>query len=95
MTEINWREFEEVFFTAKELAKNKSHDYGTQSLIAFGSMGCVIRLYDKVNRLKNLTTNQYETMAVKDESIEDTCLDIINYAIYTILLNKKILIQKK
>jgi hypothetical protein len=41
--------------------------------------GFLVRMLDKVSRLVSFT--QKGTFAVKDESFEDTCLDLANYAI--------------
>ena len=45
-------------------------------------MSC-IRLEDKLNRLKSL--NFSRTIKVKNESIEDTLMDLANYAIMTLI----------
>lgn len=88
---INWEMYQEIQKTAYELAKRKNADYGTDSLKNFGELGCLIRMHDKVNRLRTLLTTS--KAQVLDESIEDTCLDIINYSVYLILLKKKMLEQ--
>ena len=68
-----------------ELYKRKNHDYGDsfgKSFIEYGmSMPC-IRLEDKLNRLKSLTRKDAEVM---DESIDDTLMDLANYAIMTLV----------
>jgi hypothetical protein len=59
--------------------KKKNADYGD----AFRSMsviGCWIRLTDKLRRLETLTQSSLKRK-VKDESIEDTVLDALNYCI--------------
>ena len=65
------------------LRKNK--DYGSsfdESLDEFGLISSLIRLTDKRNRFKSLINSEAE---VKDESIEDTLLDMANYAIMTVM----------
>ena len=42
----------------------------------------MVRLSDKFMRLASLTVNPKEQAAVKDESVEDTICDTINYLIY-------------
>lgn len=68
----------------------KNHDYGNsfeQSLNEFGLVASVVRLGDKMNRIKSLIKKEAQ---VKDESIKDTLLDMANYAIMTVMwLNKK------
>lgn len=59
------------------LKKNK--DYGdsiVESLNRFGDVAMNVRILDKVNRFKQLKNNVAE---VKDESINDTILDLFNY----------------
>ncbi|MBN1046203.1 DUF1599 domain-containing protein [Clostridium botulinum] len=65
-------------------AKNK--DYGDsfgKSYQEYGLTMACIRLEDKLNRLKALNKNGNQE--VKDESIEDTLLDLANYAILTLI----------
>lgn len=66
------------------IAKNK--DYGDsfgKSYQEYGLTMACIRLEDKLNRLKALSKNKEQQ--VKDESIEDTLLDLANYAIMTVI----------
>lgn len=64
-------------------AKNKDYDSSvTQSYKEFGMTSFLIRLSDKLNRLKTL--NKQEAM-VKDEKIEDTLIDLANYAIIALV----------
>ena len=61
----------------------KNHDYGNsfdKQMDEFGMIAAVIRLSDKLNRLKVLTK---EDAQVKEESIQDTLLDLANYSILT------------
>lgn len=68
----------------------KNHDYGNsfeESLDEFGLVASVVRLGDKMNRIKSLIKKEAQ---VKDESIKDTLLDMANYAIMTVMwMNKK------
>ncbi|MBE2917333.1 DUF1599 domain-containing protein [Anoxybacillus flavithermus] len=70
--------------------KRKNADYGNsfgEQFIEYGLLSAVIRLDDKMRRLKQLLKNEAQ---VKDESIRDTLLDLSNYAIMTIMeLDKK------
>ena len=72
-------------------------DYGLGNIALGGNLnspddknyalqGIQIRLNDKVNRLKNLFKNGKNF--VKDESVEDTFMDIANYGIIGLLLLK-------
>lgn len=62
----------------------KNTDYGNsydKSLDEFGLVSGAIRMQDKINRLKQLTNNDSK---VESESIEDTLMDLANYAILTV-----------
>ena len=70
----------------------KNHDYGNsfdKSLDEFGVDASLVRMNDKMNRLKTLSKNESK---VKDESIKDTLLDLANYCIMTYmwLTNKEL-----
>jgi hypothetical protein len=69
--------------TTTYVSKNK--DYGNSFGIQFKEYGLTssaIRLEDKFQRFKNLIKTEAQ---VKDESIEDTLLDMANYAIMTVM----------
>ena len=66
------------------LAKNA--DYGSSFSDTFQKLGlisAVTRLSDKMNRLMSLVAK--DRAEVKDEKIEDTLLDMANYAILTLM----------
>ena len=65
----------------------KNHDYGDSFHQTFKEEGFAmarIRLSDKLNRFKTLSRKRGEPQ-VKDESIQDTLLDLANYALMTVL----------
>lgn len=69
-----------------DLYKKKNQDYGdsfSKSYKEYGLTMSCIRLEDKLNRLKSLNKNG--NAQVKDESIQDTLMDLANYAIMTIV----------
>lgn len=45
------------------------------------SLGMMVRLQDKVSRLENFFANPDKELQVKDESIDDTLLDLAGYAL--------------
>ena len=51
--------------------------------------GMLVRMTDKMSRLSSFVESG--TLSVKDESVEDTCLDLINYSVlfYAYLQSKK------
>lgn len=61
----------------------KNKDYGKGNILDTGEMGIIFRINDKINRLKNLQMSQKQP---KNESIDDSWLDIAVYAIIAILL---------
>ena len=62
---------------ANILAK-KQKDYGPNNIARFAEKGLILRLHDKIARLENLLSKNYEA---SNESIEDTYLDIIGYSV--------------
>lgn len=69
------------------LYKSKNSDYGnsvTDTFNKFGIDAYLVRMYDKINRVYSLTRAQADRK-VSDEKIEDTLLDLANYAILTII----------
>lgn len=66
----------------------KNHDYGDsfgETFRKLGPISAITRMSDKFNRLCSLITLPDEERKVKDESIEDTLMDLANYAIMTLL----------
>ena len=64
---------------------DKNHDYGDSFGDTFKKLGiisAVTRITDKTNRLISLSTKEAK---VNDESIEDTLMDLANYAIMTLI----------
>lgn len=64
---------------------DKNHDYGDSFGDTFQKLGiisAVTRITDKTNRLISLSTKEAR---VNDESIEDTLMDLANYAIMMLI----------
>ena len=83
-------DFEAVCSELIDLQKKKNADYGDsfkKSFDEFGLTSPIIRLSDKLNRLKQL--NSSNVQQVIDESIEDTLTDLACYAIMTIVELKR------
>ena len=65
---------------------HKNKDYGNSfdiSLDKYGIVAALVRMSDKMNRIDNLVKSQ--NREVTDESIQDTLLDLANYALMTLL----------
>lgn len=76
--------FASILKEMNEIYKKKNHDYGNSfidSCNEFGLISPVIRMSDKLNRLKVLIEEPRE---VDTESISDTLLDLANYAVMTL-----------
>ncbi len=74
-----------VVLDLADLISAKQYDYGKDNILGFGEQGLVVRLWDKINRLKNLIWNNQRP---KNESVEDTLNDIAGYAIIGLMLRR-------
>ncbi len=78
--------FDVILKEMSEVHKRKNADYGNnfhKRYEKYGFLTALLRLTDKMERLENI----YEKgeIQVKDESVEDTLLDLANYAVMTIV----------
>ena len=79
--------FDQVTKELNELYVAKNSDYGdsfNDLLYEFGLITVVIRLQDKMNRLKTIAKNDGEYL-VKNETIRDTLMDLANYSIMALM----------
>ena len=84
--------YDAIVKKAKSLCNNKNIDYAQQNepfsnfemvealKICDVPTGILVRISDKLARIANLLRRNGK-MAVKDERLEDTLLDLINYSI--------------
>lgn len=82
--EVN--EFKKITDSMFETYKKKNADYGSSFddlFDEFGMTSALLRMKDKYNRLKSIT--EKGEIQVKDESVEDTLLDLANYAVLTVI----------
>ncbi|HHW13490.1 MAG TPA: DUF1599 domain-containing protein [Firmicutes bacterium] len=77
--------FQRVVDDLGELMFRKQHDYGPGNILAFGEFGVLVRLNDKLERLKNLYK---KGVAPANESVEDSWRDAANYAIIALMLRR-------
>ena len=68
---------------ALDLFARKNRDYG-DAFAKFGVIGVLMRIEDKIQRSLSITKNAVQL--VKDERIEDTLLDLHNYAAMALML---------
>lgn len=66
------------FCACAVLLDTKNRDYGPGNISAFGERGVIVRLNDKVERLKTLVWN---AKSPEHEKVEDTWMDIANYGV--------------
>lgn len=75
---------EELCEEARTLMKAKNADYAAisdpfRNFRLFGELGILVRLSDKLARLRSFLENG--KLEVTNESVRDTILDLINYAV--------------
>lgn len=78
----------EIVQSLNQLYASKNSDYGDsfgETYHKLGIISALTRISDKYNRLISLATKPEEERKVKDESIQDTLLDMANYCIMTII----------
>lgn len=82
-------EFRDITNSMIQTYQAKNQDYGNsfeKTLDRFGLVASIIRLSDKMNRIESLSQKKAK---VESESIEDTLLDLANYAIMTVIWFRK------
>ena len=92
------KEFEDIQSEMFELFLRKQADYGptnvgmgsevvdTDDKVKRSLIGLSVRMNDKVQRLLNLTLNN---KVPNNESLEDTFIDIANYAVMALIVQRK------
>lgn len=68
-----------------QLYITKNNDYGSSvhdTYMKYGITSYLIRIEDKLNRVRTLTTKDRK---VDDERVEDSLLDLANYAILAVM----------
>lgn len=71
-----------------EIYKAKNADYGDSvhdTFLKYGMLSFLVRMEDKISRLRSLTLKGKKEQRVKNESILDTLQDLANYAILAII----------
>ena len=95
---IEFDNFDVVVRKCKELAIFKNKQYGVKNLLIFEGFGILTRMNDKMARLNNLLENIEKTIEILEgqikETINDTLLDLINYAIYLYLYKNNMLLKE-
>lgn len=76
---------QEIVDSLHDLYVRKNSDYGDSvhdTYEKYGIVSFLVRMEDKLNRVRTLT--QHDAL-VNDEKIEDTLLDLANYAILAVI----------
>lgn len=74
------------------LYERKNSDYGDSvhdTYVKYGPVSFLVRMEDKINRVKTLTENDNYDYKVKDEKVRDSLIDLANYAIIMIMEMEK------
>lgn len=76
----------EICTELNKIYQQKNSAYGdsfSETYEKLGIISAVTRMTDKMNRIQNLSVHQ--DIDIGDESFIDTCLDLANYAIMTVM----------
>ena len=83
---MNLKELQNILKEIEILLKRKNEMYGDENIIKIGEEGILVRLEEKLERLKHLSKIKKDPA---EETIEDTWKDIIGYGIIGIMLKRK------
>lgn len=75
--------FQRIQNNGLELFKKKNADYGN-AFEQYGTIGVLMRIQDKLQRYVSITNKSVQL--VDDETLQDTLIDLHNYAAMAILL---------
>lgn len=81
---------EDLLKQMHDLYIRKNHDYGDSvhdTYVKYGLTSFLVRMEDKLNRVRTLDKNR-ENVKVSDEKIEDTLMDLANYAVLAVIEEK-------
>lgn len=88
------KEFELILDDLFQMHKKKTADYSAWNIKGAGEQGVAVRLWDKTARLMNLmgwdigTGKWSQPKEPKNESVDDTLMDLASYAIIMIILRR-------
>lgn len=80
-------DLEKVIEEVKELLLDRNKKYGDKNLIDYGLIGIIIRLNDKVARIKEVISDPNSELT-GNEIVEDALKDIAGYALNGLRLVK-------
>ena len=88
-------EFRKIIEMMYSIHLDKNADYSKYNMLATGEIGGVTRLWDKMARIMSLTGFDIGTGKLnppkepKNESFEDTLIDMANYAIILLIMRRQ------
>ena len=82
---MNKEEMKNILIEIDKLLSKKNEMYGDENITKIGKQGILIRLTEKIERLKHLLSNNNDP---KEETIEDTWKDIVGYGTIGIMLQR-------
>lgn len=78
-------EFIKQTFAHAMVFETKQQDYGERNIADFRDYGCLVKMSDKVARLKNLYIKK---LTPQHESVDDSFLDIANYGVIALMCRR-------
>lgn len=73
--------FDDLHRDCHDIMVERQRKYGPSNIPKFGMFGVLVRLNDKIERLNNMASSgSLALVDFADESIEDTLIDVSNYA---------------
>ena len=66
--------------------REKHKDYGPDNILVFKEQGLIVRMWDKIGRLKHLLWTE---RSPKHEAVEDSFTDLAGYAIIGLMLQRE------
>jgi hypothetical protein len=92
---VEFKEYDKIIKECKDLAIEKNLLYGDDSFKIFNGSAIVLRIIDKSSRLRNVFEQRFKdgdfAYQGYNENIEDTLKDLINYSIYLLMSERKLL----
>ena len=85
------QEFKAILKRMYDVHLDKNADYSPQNILGTGMVGLTTRMWDKMARLMslegfNIATGEYKgEREAKNESVDDTLLDLANYAVIALI----------
>ena len=82
---MNTEEMEKICKEIEELLKRKNEMYGDGNIDKMGKPGVIMRITEKIERLKHLLKNNLNP---EEETLEDTWKDIAGFGIIGLMLQR-------